>query len=159
MQRINVLPNPFIARDKFGRPCAVCPRDPDQDSGGGAKFVGAKVDQAATVVTQKLRRGDDMRSAQQRTFYKYLGIASDDPELAAKLAAAEPVNIPLTRYYRDRLREGALIVADKASAEVARVKFHEPLDVFPKPAPAPVPEAPAESDEDSDEDDGSDEGQ
>ncbi len=152
MATLRVFPNPWSAPlDKHGSPCGICPRDPDSDGGGPGQYVGARVDRKRTVVLQKLEAYDRVRSARQNTFYEYLGIASDDAELGAKLAAKEPVEVPKTPYYKDRLRDGSLIAADEETARIAKVRFVAPATYFGqfvKPAAeAPAAEVPAASDE------------
>lgn len=132
---LRVYPNPWLALDKNGVPCAVCPRDPDQDGGGPLQFVGARIDKARTVVTQKLMRGDDIRSPMQNTGYTYLGFSADDPELRSKIFWAEPIEVPSTNYYRARLRDRSLLSAD----EVHAMRKHL---AKPTPPKAPAPEAP-----------------
>jgi hypothetical protein len=61
-----------------------------------------------------------------------MGISSEDPELGKKLAAEDPITIPNTGYYRDHIRAGSLIPADRASAEVSGVKvFTDPKKLIP----------------------------
>jgi hypothetical protein len=143
MQTLLVYPNPWSAFDKNGVPCGVCPRDPVVDAGGPGQFVGARIDPKNTKVLQdfaalhgggargaKLAR-HELRSPMQATFYEYLGIASQDPELAEQMASKDPVEIPSTKYYRDRLQEGSLIAADQATAKAARLNvFTEPAEFF-----------------------------
>jgi hypothetical protein len=148
MQVLRVFPNPFAATDKDGVPCAVCPRDPDADGGGPASFVGARVSRSGTQVLQDFSKqgrvgtlniGDyELRSPIQRTRYEYLGIQSTDPELARKLSEKAPIELPATKYYKDRLREGALLPADAETAHVAKLAgFVDPKVVFARYAPAP----------------------
>jgi hypothetical protein len=150
MQTISVLPNPWAAVDAFGVPCAVCPRDPDADAGGPGQYVGAKVDPKRTLVLQKLEKGDDLRSPRQKTVFSYLGKPADDPELRAHLLSREPIKIPATTYYRQRIAEGVLVCADAESAKVARFKNFVPLDhAFPLPPEPVAPNAPAEQPEEA----------
>jgi hypothetical protein len=123
MSTLKVYPNPWIARDRNGLPCGVCPRDPEADGGGPGQFVGARVDRRRTEVLQKLAKGDDLRSPMQRTAYEFMGIASDDPALESKLFACEPVELPRSKYYLSQIRSRALIPADEATAKLAKVKF------------------------------------
>ena len=138
-----VYPNPWSAFDKNGLPCGVCPRDPYEDAGGPGQFVGARVDKDRTKVLQDFAamhggggRGaklakHELRSPMQETRYQYMGVASDDPLLGELLAGKDPIEIPLTKYYRDRLQEGSLLAADEATAKVARLpRFTSPKDIF-----------------------------
>lgn len=145
MQFLLVYPNPYVAFDKDGHPCGVCPRDPDADAGGPGQFVGARVDHIKTEILQDFGKmaPHELRSPIQRTKYSYLGIASDDPELATKLVSREPVRLPRTKFYRDRLIEGSIVAADLETARSASVaRFVEPATFFKRFA-QPVPEAPA----------------
>lgn len=120
---LRVYPNPWSARDKQGVPCGVCPRDPESDGGSPGQFVGARVDRKRTHLLQELKKGDDLRSPIQRTFYEFMGIASDDPELATKLFSAAPIEVPRTKYYRARLRDRSLIPADAETAKAGKLRF------------------------------------
>src|SRR5690606_24676704 len=68
-----------------------------------------------------------------------------DPELATKLAAMAPIVVPRTKYYRQRIAEGALLAADEESARAARRPFLEPAKHFgrfrPKPKANPEQES------------------
>ncbi len=144
MEFLFVYPNPFSAFDKDGHPCGVCPRDPDADAGGPGQYVGARVDSAKTEVLQDFGKmaAHELRSPMQRTKYSYLGIASDDVELGTKLGAKEPIRLPRTKYYRDRLIEGSILSADAATARSANVPhFVDPKAFFAACAPL-LPELP-----------------
>jgi hypothetical protein len=125
MQTLRVYPNPWLARDRDGVPCAVVPTDPEYDGGGPGRFVGARLDHNATQVLQDFGEmgKHELRSPMQRTRYLYQGIASSDPQLARLLFATEPVALPVTRYYKLRLREGALLPADAETAALGKVRF------------------------------------
>jgi hypothetical protein len=152
---MRVYPNPFSAFDRDGDPCGVCPRDPESDGGGPGQFVGARIDRKETRVLQdfgkSVKFGDhsqhELRSPLQKTKYSYLGISSNDPELAASLASKDPVEIPVTSYYKERIREGSIVPADAETAKRARVPFTPPSQLFAfqsmKNAPA-AEEAPVE---------------
>src|SRR6478736_3332645 len=142
MQLLKVLPNPFAAFDREGTPCAVCPRDPEADAGGPGHYVGARVDRKNTQVLQDFTKqhsarfgaamgaklaAHEIRSPMQVTRYEYLGIPSTDPELASKLAAKEPIEIPASNYYKERLREGVLLPANAETARVARLNGFIPI--------------------------------
>jgi hypothetical protein len=131
----------------------VCPRDPESDGGGPGRFVGARVDAKGTEVLQDFGKNakHELRSAMQRTRYEYMGIASSDPELGSKLAAKEPIELPVTKYYKDRLRDGAILPADKATAEVARLRAFTPASLLlngrsKAPAKSPGLSAPPQAD-------------
>lgn len=145
MKTIKVLPNPWSAIDSDGVPCGVCPRDPDSDGGAPGQYVGAKVCKENTKVLQRLRQGDDLRSARQKTIFSYLGKPAVSPDLGSHLLAAEPIEIPLTSYYRERLMERSIVCVDAESAGLARVPFFDPREMFPvlsvpEVSGSPVPE-------------------
>lgn len=143
MTTLRVLPNPFHAFDKEGVPCAVVPRDPAADGGVGGQYVGARVDPNATKVFEKLPKGDELRKPRQRIRYSYCGIAAADPELIEKLVASEPIELPVSPYYKRQIADGALIAADPATAKSAGVLFHPPAVVLCRSAlPAAPPAEP-----------------
>lgn len=138
MQTMRVYPNPFAAFDRDGDPCGVCPRDTESDGGGPGQFVGARIDRNETKVLQdfgkSVKFGDhaqhELRSPRQKTKYSFLGIASSDPNLAALLAGKDPVEIPVTSYYKERIREGSIVPADAETAKRARTPFTPPAQLF-----------------------------
>lgn len=137
MQVLRVLPNPWAAVDKDGHPCGLCPRDPESDGGGPGLFVGARVDRAKTKVLQNFGTGPfgdnslhEIRSPRQVTKYSYLGVSSDDPQLAEQLGTKDAIEVPSTKYYRDRLIEGSLIPADVETARKVRVPFAAPAAFY-----------------------------
>jgi hypothetical protein len=138
MQTIKVLPNPWSALDADGIPCGVCPRDPDADAGGPGQYVGARVDPKATEIIQRLNKGDDLRSPRQKTIFSFLGKAANDPGLREHLLSATPIDIPATKYYKERIAEGSIVCFDLAASKVARLaNFSPPAHVYPL-APQPV---------------------
>lgn len=155
MNTFRVYPNPFHVVDKQGTPCALCPRDPDQDAGGPGLYVGARPDKKHTQILQDfvainaekvgprfatMAARNEPRSPQQITRYEYMGIPSLDPELAQKLAAKDPIEIPATKYYRERLREGSIIAADIETSRAAKlVRFVTPAEFFKNHERAPEP--------------------
>lgn len=139
---LRVFPNPWGVRDvrdahaatmdAEGRPCGVCPTDPIVDRGAPGRLVGAAVDAENTVVGAT--REGEIRSARQSTTYAFLGCPAHETEpheLAQALAKKEPVTIPFSQYYCDRIREGSLIAADEATARFAGVKFVDPKTLIP----------------------------
>lgn len=125
MRVLRVLPNPFLHRDAQGRPCALCPRDPADGGGGIGQFVGARVDRKRTKVLTPAK-AQEIRSAPQETFYEYLGVASDDPELGDKLAGCQPIELPASSFYKQALRERSLLPYDPMTASAAGCAYREP---------------------------------
>jgi hypothetical protein len=158
MNTFRVYPNPFLVADKQGTPCALCPRDPDQDAGGPGMYVGARPDKKNTQILQDFTAinaekvgsrfapmvaRNEIRSPQQITRYEYMGIPSLDPELGQKLAAKDPIEIPATKYYRERLREGSIIPADIETSRAAKLLAFVPAsEFFRRYVPPELPEAP-----------------
>jgi hypothetical protein len=152
MNVLRVYPNPWAATDKHGVPCGVCPRDPESDGGAPGQYVGARVDKKRTQVLQDFgeHAAHELRSPMQRTCYEYLGVASDDPELGTKLLSKEPVELPRSKYYRDRIADGSLLCADKATADAAKFRGFVPIEQLSKrfvaaPAPPATPTVEAEA--------------
>ena len=157
VKRINVLPNPWgihphwtkpddkrlptakphsATMDHEGRPCGVCPMDPIGDGGARGRFVGAKIDDGTTTKAD-IDQEDEIRSPFQRTVYSYLGTSGHETKpfaLAEALAKADPISIPFTQYYQERLLAGELIAADAESAKNAGTSkfFEEPKTLIPK---------------------------
>jgi hypothetical protein len=86
-------------------------------------WVGAEINKRRTVVLQQLAKGDDQRSARQRTVWDFCGICAEDDELAAKLPKVEPLDVPPTGYYLRAVAQGGLLPADEATARRCGVKF------------------------------------
>lgn len=158
MQTLRVYPNPFAALDKNGTPCGLCPRDPDADAGGPGLFVGARPCKKNTQILQDFKAehserlgaragamaaAGEIRSPMQLTRYEFMGVSSLDPELATKLAAKDPIEIPATKYYKAELRSGSLIPADIETSRAAKLpRFVPPAEYFKRYAAAPLPETP-----------------
>jgi hypothetical protein len=104
----------------------VCPCDPNEHDPTRGNCVGSIVDPEQTVVTQKLGRGDDLRDPLQVTVRNYHGIPANDPDLGKKLAAAEPVTIPYTAFYVEKISSGELLAADETTARAAGIDFADP---------------------------------
>lgn len=144
MDTLLVYPNPWAAFDKTGLPCGVCPRDVELDAGGPGRFVGARLDTKNTKVLQKFEKPQhEIRSARQLTRYEFMGIAASDPNLGTLLAAKDPIEIPASKYYKERLREGSLLAANEATARAAKLpRFNDPKLLFASKVGAPPPETP-----------------
>lgn len=145
-KRIKVWPNPWGVHPSSavrgqpghhstivnGRPCGVCVTDPDE-GGEPGRLVGAWPD---AEIIQVVRPGE-IRNNRQRTAYTYLGESTDESEpfdLALRLARREPVELALTNYYAERIRDGSLIAADMETARAAgsEAYFMPVADLFPR---------------------------
>jgi hypothetical protein len=99
-----VLPNPFIHLDEDGEPMGACPADPVH-AGKRRMWIGAELDPVRTVVEKrpptagKARLADaDDRDLDQVTKFSFV---------------TQPVEIPMTTYYLQRIRDGELLAADR----------------------------------------------
>lgn len=105
-----VLPNPYHALDAFGGPAGAVPYEPTESPVpvDDRRWVG--VTRLETELLDTFGRGD-LRSPRQHTRFVF-----DDA----------PVSLPISQYYVDRIREGALIPADERTAMAAGMRFEDP---------------------------------
>jgi hypothetical protein len=169
MKMILVATNPYRHVDHLKRPCAACPADhkdpryfdPAKDRNVEIRgWVGARLADNPPLLRKGGGRGAGPADPSQR----------HDVTFEFRFA---PFQIPETRFYLDRIREGALLAADEATAKAARVCFvdvakareaarrasgsDQPVSWIDPPPPAepeqPKPESaptPADASEDSD---------
>jgi hypothetical protein len=118
---LRVIPNKFSFIHPEHGPQGACMQDPNEHARGSTgplvRYVGARLDPKRTVITER-RDGTekgrplDHRQSKQTTVYVF----SDDP-----------VTLPHTKYYLDRLHEGTLVPADEETLANAggktRVRF------------------------------------
>ncbi len=119
-ERLLVLPNPYTFIDGDGEPQGACPADPGH-AAGKRMWVGAKLD------PQRTKFLDDYED--RRKGLKWKGDPRPRPQATKFSFATEPVDIPSTPHYLDRIREGSLIAADAetfAKAFGGRAKYVEP---------------------------------
>lgn len=107
--------NPYSALDAEGRPAGRYQLDPDL-AGGNLRFIGAEIDAARTVITQKARPELGIYG-RQTTIMKYWG---------------EPVSLPITQHHAMGVRTGDLIAGDKETW----VACGMPADAFVEPKQA-----------------------
>lgn len=102
-QSLRVLPNPYAFIHPEHGPQGACPVD-NGGRWGVRRWVGAELDSELTVITEDREslKGADYRDNRQVTVFKF---------------SLEPVTVPATAYYRDRLRDGDLVPADKEQAD------------------------------------------
>lgn len=117
---LRVLPNPWghvhVYADGVPRPCVAVQSDMHEHVAG--RYIGATADAVETRPGKTVRVGSKsvtMQSARHELHWTF---------------ATEPVELPNTGYYRDRLKEGSLVAADEATARAANVKFREPAEVL-----------------------------
>lgn len=123
LKTLRVLPNPWLHlhpyADGIWRPCCVVACDPVEHSPVPGRYVGAMPDVAVeTVPAATLRVGRSVVRTQRSRHDLYWKFAT------------EPVEIPNTGYYRDQIRQHALVAADAETAQAAGVKFVEPAQVL-----------------------------
>lgn len=112
-KQVRVVANPFHTLDHRGRPCGVFPVEP-RTVGESLGYVGAKVDATKTKVLRAKVEGD-IRPSFQNTEYSF---------------SRDPVSVPMTAYYRQGLRSGAILPADEAAAKWAGITFTAPVDAL-----------------------------
>jgi len=115
-----VYPNPFIALDHDGMPAGACQCDMAEHVGMTVrKWVGAELDAAGTFLLEKLSAEElRYRDARQQTRFKF--------DFSA------PTMLPVTEYYKDRLRGSEILCADKASAKLGGLEFVAPIEALAK---------------------------
>lgn len=115
---MKVATNPHLVVDHVGRPCGACPIDPrDPRYYDPAKpknpevrgWVGARLESGPKLLRKGLEKGD-------------ASDPSDRHDITFEFRR-EPFDIPDTRFYRDRIKEGALLAADEATARICGVTF------------------------------------
>ena len=105
---LNVYADPYGALDHEGRPAHACPTDPTHTP-GARRWVGAGLS-AETKLVDKLY--DDVAKA-------VAGGLHEHPQDTVFAFETEPVTLPSTPYYRERIRHGELIPADEKTAREA----------------------------------------
>lgn len=119
MKTIVVATNPYRHVDHLKRPCAACPADfkdpryfdPAKDRNVEVRgWVGARLPADPPL----LRKGGGKGAGPADPSQKH------DVTFEFRFA---PFEIPETRFYLDRLREEALLPADEATANTAKVAF------------------------------------
>jgi hypothetical protein len=112
MKMLVVATNPYRTVDHLGRPCCACPIDPrdpryyDPGKASSAEVrghVGAQLNRSPALLREGAENGD-----------------ASDPSKRWDVTwqfKRTPFQIPDTRFYRDRIREGALLAADAATAQ------------------------------------------
>lgn len=126
--------------DSDGIPCGVL-----QNESKPTEHIGARICRKSSVVADysawgkeygdMMRKGgDSLLQPLQTTVWEFCGVNAEDPGFAAKLAGAEPVRVPATRYYRAALQAADILPADAATSKAASVRhaFEEPKSLFPK---------------------------
>jgi hypothetical protein len=117
---LQVLPNPYRVLDADGKPTAIVPCHPRHAPG---EFVGATktlhvLEDAKSIDIKKMVGG---RQVIEKTLAQY------DRSKASFEFSTEPVQVPaegpVGAYYRDRVREGSLLPADRATAQKCGVPF------------------------------------
>jgi hypothetical protein len=120
---LQVLPNPYRVLDANGKPTAVVPCHPRHAPGefvGATKslIVASKEDEAKFIDIKRMVGG---RQVIEKT------LAQFDRSKASFEFSTEPVQVPaegpVGAYYRDRVREGSLLPADRATAQKCGVPF------------------------------------
>lgn len=145
------IPNPFAAPlDQHGRPCGAAMRDPEMTL-GSPRYVGATL--ARKVVSTPSSGLDDRHIAvRARAFDKgtldaFGGQARYDTTWTFDLA---PQPLEDTRYHRDALARGELLVADQATANFLKLPFVDPMKRLALARDARIAEWTAQTEEEPD---------
>lgn len=124
--KVAPLMPPYASLDTYGRPIGACFVDVNGHRRAHA-YVGARLDRERTV---QYGEADQLRAREQITVWSFLGCSPDEPDFASRLAERQPVEIPLTDYYRDCLRKGSLIPGDASSTKVAGYRIKNLKQTF-----------------------------
>lgn len=107
VKKLRVLPNPWACIDHMGRPCGTVPCDPVEHVTVDRRWVGA---------TPRARLLNKQES------YRVRGVEvvtrGADHDLVWEFAT-EPVELPNTAYYRERICQGDLIAVDQKTLTAA----------------------------------------
>lgn len=149
---LRVLPNPWT----FIHPDHGPQGHVHVDTGGRGSepsYVGSEIDRERTKITE-VRPASDPRSNRQITVFKFPAL---NETLDGPTKDSDGIELPRSPYYLDRLRDGDLVPADKATADAVPCRFksldearaagiaecdalHGPgafAEAFPKLAPKP----------------------
>ncbi len=125
-KRLSVFPNPYLALDHDGYPAGACQTDRMEHVGETVRsWVGAAIDEKQTFHTEKLSTFEQaFRFPTQQTRFRF--------------DLVNPTMLPVTQYYRDRVRDGELIPADAVTAKLCEVPFVEPREALAKAKAAAI---------------------
>jgi hypothetical protein len=113
LRTLRVLPNPWTMIHLEKGPQGVCATDAGGRPDAPLRFVGAE--RFSRVLEE--RRKDDPRGNRVEILFQY-------PALREDLTAGTALVVPATSgYYRERLANGDLVPADKATADAAPCRF------------------------------------
>lgn len=119
VKQVRVIANPYFTLDHKARPAGIFPYEPNS-LGAHLGYVGASVDTTATTILREDSSKEsevtgDLRGARQDTVYKF---------------SSEAITVPSKPHYLEGLRCGALLPADKDSADIAGLTFVPPADAL-----------------------------
>jgi hypothetical protein len=117
--RLRVVANPFLFG---GDPLCACASDPVEHIPN--RYIGAKP--LVTAVGEAITVG------------KYTGTLGGDQHEVDWHFSKEVQEIPDTKYYRDRLKDGSLVPADAETAAKAGLKFTSVEQMLAKDPNAPM---------------------
>jgi len=124
---LQVIPNPYGVLDADGKPTAIVPCHSRHAPG---EFVGA----TRTMIESEPAQYVDVSRVVGGKKVVEQKLAQYDRSKASFTFSTEPVGVPADGtvgvYYRDRVREGALIAADKFTAQKCGVQFEQPEKVL-----------------------------
>jgi hypothetical protein len=127
MKMLQVIPNPYGVLDADGKPTAVVPCHSRHAPG---EFVGAM----RTMIESEPAQYVDVTRVVGGKKVVEQKLAQYDRSKASFTFSVEPVGVPadgtVGSYYRDRVREGALIAADPFTAQKCGVQFEQPEKIL-----------------------------
>ncbi len=127
MKMLQVIPNPYGVLDADGKPTAVVPCHSRHAPG---EFVGA----TKTMIESEPAQYVDVKKVVNGKKVIEQKLAQYDRSKASFTFSTEPVDVPadgtVGAYYRDRVREGALVATDKFTAQKCGVQFEQPEKVL-----------------------------
>jgi hypothetical protein len=112
LKNLRVLPNPWTLIHLEKGPQGAYPMDSSGRSGAPLRFLGA----TRVADPQEKREAEDPRGQNNKATFAYA--------LNAALTDGVPIAVPASSaYYRDALRDGDIVPADKATAAAVECKF------------------------------------
>jgi hypothetical protein len=134
---LKVYPNPWGLHPEHLDDGSVTPTCDHEGRPSGSAFfegfhAGTTISRRTAIIETEPRGRGDERSRRQRTIFAYLDVPSDDPDLAAKLAAKDPVSVPVSEEARRAIVRGMLIAGDEKTARFCKVAFEPAKTLLPK---------------------------
>jgi hypothetical protein len=114
-QKLRVRVNPWLHTDDKGRPCCVVPLDPELKSTISGRYVGAQ-----PVVSKDPRSTVAVAGVQSNP-----GIWEQN-DVAWTFDTETVFELDNTAWYRQQIKDGALVAVDAATASLVGIRFVSP---------------------------------